>query len=125
MNALRFPRPIRQLLWRSWIVLGCLILSAARGWAHPSPNAAVLLDFHRDGVAAELVLPLVELELGFGQPLAAAPAEVLPQHAAALQAYVQAHVHPVAPDGRPWSVEVLDNLEVRLNEQPVDLIAHV
>ncbi len=125
MSALLLRRQTFWLLRSWWIVVGCLVLSTARTLAHPSPNTAVLLDFHRDGVTAELVMPLVELELGFGQPLAAAPAEVLPQHAAAMKAYLKAHVHPVAPDGRPWSVEVLDDLAVRLDEQPVDLVAHV
>ncbi len=114
----------RRWLLSLAVALVCLCV-APRLEAHPSPNSAVLLDFHRDGIAAELVLPLPELELGFGQPLAADPAEVVERHGAALQEYLRVHIRPVAPDGRPWEVTVRDDLAVRLEEQPVDLVAHV
>lgn len=114
--------------------LGCFLLflgslgAASLAHAHPSPNTAILLDFDRAGVTAELVLPLPELELGFGQPLAAASAEVVPKHGPALREYLRAHVHPVSPDGQPWTVEVRDDLAVRPGQPPLlpdDLVAHV
>jgi hypothetical protein len=108
-----------------WLILGIMLLPSARLLAHPSPNSAVLLDFHRDAVTAELVLPLNELELSFGQPLTPDPAGVVARHGMALKAYVLAHVHPKAPDGRPWSVQARDDMTVKLNEQPADLVVHL
>ncbi len=88
------------------------------------PSTAVMLDFGGGGVSAELILPLQELELSFKQPLLEHPEQVLPQHEAALREYLLAHVHPTAPDGRPWTVEVSD-LSVQTKEQPFDLTAHL
>ena len=88
------------------------------------PYTAVMLDFHRDAVVAELVLPLQELELSFGHPLLEHPEKVLPEHGPAMKDYLLAHVHPVAPDGRPWEVAVAD-MDVRMKEQPFDLVAHL
>ncbi len=92
--------------------------------AHQMPSTAIMLDFHRDAVAAELVLPLEELQLSFKQPLLSTPGEVLPKYGPALKAYLLEHVRPLAPDGHPWTVEVSD-LHVKLNEQPFDLVAHL
>ena len=83
-----------------------------------------MLDFGRDGVSAELILPVQELQLGFKQPLLEQPEQIIPKHASALKDYLLAHVRPTAPDGRPWTVEVSD-MDVRLEEQPVDLVAHL
>ncbi|MBI3882592.1 MAG: hypothetical protein HY301_21335 [Verrucomicrobia bacterium] len=92
--------------------------------AHNSPNSAVMLDFQRDGVAAELILPLVELELGFKQELVGSRTQILAQHGPALKEYLLAHLNPVAPDGRRWSVEIR-RLELQFKEQPFDLVARV
>ena len=93
------------------------------------PQSLVLLDFLRDGVAAELTLPMNELELAFQQPLMAEPEQVLARHDAALRRYLAAHIQPVAPDGRAWSVEVRD-LHFKPAEKSgeasmPDIIAHV
>jgi HupE / UreJ protein len=101
-----------------------ICLSAVCTLAHPSPNSAVSLDFHHDGVVADLTLPLPELELSFKQPFLSAPAEVLPKYRAALNDYVLAHVKPEADDGRAWSVAV-QGMEMKLNEKPVDLVVHL
>lgn len=101
-----------------------VLTAAAPSQAHPMPSSAIMLDFHRDTVVAELVLPLQELELGFKQPLLEQPGSVLPKDGPALKEYLRMHVHPAAPDGRPWTVAVSD-LDVRLKEQPFDLVAHL
>ena len=88
------------------------------------PYTAVMLDFGHGGVSAELILPLQELELGFKHPMLDHPEQVLPKYRWALQDYLLAHVHPVAPDGRPWTVEVSD-MNVQRTEPPFDLIAHL
>ena len=90
------------------ICLAIFALLLARAAAHNMPQSAVLLDFHRDGVAVELTLPLNELELSFKQPLMPAPNEVVARHGTALKDYVLAHVRPVSPKGKTWSVELRD-----------------
>lgn len=107
-----------------WFILLFALLRALPAAAHPMPYTAVLLDFDRDSVDAELILPLQELQLGFGKPLLAAPEQVIPKDGPALKNYLLAHVHPAAPDGRPWTVEV-SGIEVKLADSPVDLVARL
>ena len=70
------------------------------------PSSAVLLHLGSKSVKARLDLPLIELKLGWGQPISMNPNEVVRDYGPALRAYVLQHVHPVAPDGRPWKVTV-------------------
>ena len=109
-----------------FLVLGLawLLLGAGRARAHTMPFSVVLLDFHHDAVAADLILPLQELELGFKQPFLADPAGVVPKYGPALRQYLLAHIHPTAPDGRPWTVEI-GNLFVKPGEPVPDLYAHL
>ncbi len=106
------------------VFLACALWWPAPVEAHQMPYTAVLLDFDPGGVSAELILPLQELELGFKQPLLEQPEQIVPKYGPALREYLLAHVHPTAPDGRPWTVEVSD-LEVRMKERPFDLVAHL
>lgn len=106
------------------VCLGLLWLPSATSFGHTTPGSAVLLDFHRDGVMAELVLPLEELQIGFNRPLLPASDSLLADHASALKDYLAAHVKPETADGRKWSVEVRD-LELQLQTPPFDLIARV
>lgn len=106
------------------LVLSLLWLSTKTTFAHNSPNSAVMLDFHRDGVMAELTLPLEELQLSFQQPLLAETNAILSKHSAALKEYIASHVNPETLDGRKWTVVVQD-LETQLEKQPFDLIARV
>jgi hypothetical protein len=105
----------------SSLILFSTLLPVASLIAHNSPNSSVMLDFHRDGVAAELTLPLVELELSFKQLLAAEPAAAFAKHRDALKTYVLQHANPKAEDGRAWSVEVT-SMTTQTNQQPNDLI---
>ncbi|MBE7213182.1 MAG: HupE/UreJ family protein, partial [Gluconacetobacter diazotrophicus] len=117
----RLPAPGR---WLAGLFLACALALTPAASAHQMPYTAVLLDLGHGGVSAELVLPLQELELSFKQPLLAHPEQVLPQYDAALRQYLLDHVHPTAPDGRPWTVAVSD-LQVQRKEQPFDLVAHL
>ncbi|MFT3790587.1 MAG: HupE/UreJ family protein [Rudaea sp.] len=83
-----------------------------------------MLDFQADAVAADLRLPLIELELGFGKPLHPAPDALVARYRHELSDYVAQHTRPVAPDGRAWSVEVQDDMAVDLDQQPLDLVVH-
>lgn len=112
------------LRWRPrWVALAFLCLGTA-ALAHNAPTSAVMLDFHRDGVAAELTLPLSELELSFKQPLLADPAGALTANEVALKAYVTEHINPESEDGKRWNVSV-QALSLQTNQQPFDLVAQV
>lgn len=70
------------------------------------PNSAVMLHLHNRDITAQVFLPLIELKLGWGQPISMKPDEVVRDYGPALERYVRAHIHPVAPDGRAWKVVV-------------------
>ena len=120
MNAVK--NRIRLLKLR--MIAGFALVVSTRLLAHNMPSSAVYLDFYRDGVGAELTLPLAELELGFKQPLISAPGEVFAKYHDALKEYVLAHVNPETEDGRKWTVE-FRGLEVKLTQQPVDLVVRL
>ena len=75
--------------------------------AHQTPNTIVLFDIRPDGVAAELQLPLGELELAFGNDVTKSPETLVARLGTQLQAYLKAHIHPQAADGRLWSVSIV------------------
>ncbi len=114
--ALRVPQLI--------LAVGMLLLSIFSSLAHNSPSSAVMLDFYRDHVGAELTLPLAELELSFKQPLLANPAAAFSKNETALKDYVAAHINPETADGKKWSVTV-QSLKLQTNAQPFDLVAQV
>ncbi|MGC3990059.1 MAG: hypothetical protein QM796_10350 [Chthoniobacteraceae bacterium] len=94
-------------LWRAlFLFLAALLPHLTHG--HTMPTSAVMLDFERSDVAAELVLPLQELEIAFKHPLLDTPDQVVPEYGPELKTYLLAHIHPIAPDGRAWTVEVQD-----------------
>lgn len=114
------------MAWRGWkFLLGVFVLGwAANASAHNAPGSALLLDFHREIVAAELRLPLSELEIGFGQKLEVEPATVVARSGPELAAYVLRHLSVQTEDRRPWQLAVRD-LRVALGEQPIDLVVTV
>jgi hypothetical protein len=114
----------RNSLSRLLIAFGLLWLQAAVVFAHTTPGSLVMLDFHRDGVMAELTLPLEELQISFNQPLLAETNAILSKYETALREYLMAHVNPETPDGRKWTVEVQE-LETQLEQPPFDLIARL
>jgi hypothetical protein len=117
-------RAARLVVQKAALVMAVAWLSCQSLLAHPSPNSAVSLDFHHDGVVVDLTLPLAELELGFKRPLMTAPSDVLLKYRGALGDYVLAHVKPTTEEGRPWQVSV-QGMETKLNEKPMDLVVHL
>ena len=106
------------------ISLGLFWLQAVSALAHTTPGSAVMLDFHRDGVMAELILPLQELQVSFKEPLLADTNGILSKHGSALKDYIGRHVQPETRDGQRWTVEVQD-LATQLHTPPFDLVARV
>ncbi len=97
-----------------------LLLMAARpAWGHPMPSSAVVLRLHRTGIDAELTLPIVELASGWEKPLPMDAARTVRQNGEGLGEYVLAHVRPIAPDGRPWTVAVREVIPVEEKEPDV------
>ncbi|MDO7844856.1 HupE/UreJ family protein [Hymenobacter sp. M29] len=83
-----------------------LLLSSPAARAHPMPNSVVLLDLHPGGVAAEVQLPLGQLEIAFGHNITEHPETLVQRLGPELRAYIQQHVRPETPDGQPWAVAV-------------------
>ena len=81
------------------------------------PNSAVVLRLHREAIDAELTLPIGELAAGWEKPLPADADATVRQYGEELKDYVRAHVRPVAPDGRPWTVTVREVSPV-VEQQP-------
>ena len=108
--------------------LAALLVATLPSFAQPHalPGTAVLLDFGRDTIGVELLLPLDQFELGFGRPLMNDPLRVVARHDTELRAYVGAHLHAFAPDGRAWTTRI-DSLEVvpAADASPVDLRVHL
>ncbi|MBB3111451.1 hypothetical protein FHS18_003519 [Paenibacillus phyllosphaerae] len=109
-------------------LIGTLLLAVsfltASVSAHAMPSSSVNLDFYKDRVAAELILPLDRLEIAFGSSLTETPAEVLSMYQTELEAYVVEHVHPVTSEGQEWTVAVSD-MSLQLSEEPYDLIVNL
>lgn len=70
------------------------------------PSSAVLLHLHNKSIEAQLYLPIIELRLGWQQPVPMDAVQAVKEYGGPLKAYVRKHIHPVAPDGRPWTVTV-------------------
>jgi hypothetical protein len=89
--------------------------------AHSMYQTAVLLDFDGNRVGAELQLPVDRLSISFKQT-------VDEQHYATereqLKAYVLAHVHPVTLDGKPYTVELIDQ-SIKTVEKAPYLVLHL
>jgi hypothetical protein len=72
------------------------------------PNSAVVLRVHRNGIDAELTLPIGELAIGWEKLLPRDAVQTVQQYGEELKNYVRAHVRPTTPDGRPWTITVRD-----------------
>jgi hypothetical protein len=105
---------IRQLISRPsktgrLFFLACLLfLSAQQAAAHQAPYTIVLLDVNPGSVAAELQLPLPELELSFGHDITKDPEHLVEMLGPQLKEYLLAHIHPYVNREEPWKVEVSD-----------------
>jgi hypothetical protein len=71
--------------------------------AHPMPESTVALELEKQGVRAELRLPLQELEIGFGHSIAI-PLTVKKRNE--LAAYVARHFSAIDPKGHSWRTEI-------------------
>ncbi|MGI4864108.1 MAG: HupE/UreJ family protein [Janthinobacterium lividum] len=100
-----------------WL-LGVLLVACQPALAHPMPTSRVLLDLQATGVAAEVQLPLGELQLALGQQLDVTTQleTLVARSGPALRAYIGAHVRPASYTGQPWAVTV-NALQVSAAEQ--------
>jgi HupE / UreJ protein len=103
-------------VWWRLVALFLLLLAGRQAVAHPMPNSLVVLDLQPGGVAAELRLPLSELQPAFGHEVALHPETLTTSLGPALRAYIRQHTRPIGPDGRPWTVRV-GALQVQAAEQ--------
>ena len=114
---------------RSWggVLIATVLFfsSLPESWAHPSPHSSIELDIRDTEVLAELTLPLVELELAFGQKLSAEPNSSLNQFEQQLKSYISSHLQLGATASEPWRVEFSEGLRVTEGESPVDLVARI
>jgi len=102
------------------------LLAGSAALAHALPGTAALLDFHRADVGLELEMPLDQFELGFRHPMTDAPDRAVARYGTQLRTYLLAHIQPIAPDGRAWTVRV-DEMHVQpaTDASPIDLVAHL
>jgi hypothetical protein len=96
-----------RALARAWLALA-LLFSASAAWAHLMPNSAIYLDFGSQSIAAEIVMPVSELEYAAGSELGLAPGARLTGKEAALRGFLLRHFAVRADDGRLWSVRLTD-----------------
>lgn len=87
-----------------WLLALILVLSG-RSLAHPMPTTTVQLDLHPRYVAAELALPLNELQAATGWKLVGNP-QALTQYGSAARAYLSRHLALSASDGAAWTVSI-------------------
>lgn len=80
----------RAAAWLAGLLL--VLLGPAPAAAHPMPESRLWIDTAPRGVVLTLQLPLNRLELAYGQPLSAAPRQVLEKHAEGLSRYLLQHV---------------------------------
>lgn len=106
-------------------LLACaLFLAGAPAGAHPSPSSQVFLSAGADRLHAEVTLPVDELTLVFPVPLLDASGQRPLASDDRVAAYVAAHIRPVAPDGRAWTVAVT-RVRWALARRPADIVADV
>jgi len=106
-------------------LLACaLCLAGAQAGAHPSPSSQVFLTVGADRILAEVTLPVDELKLAFPVPLLDTSGRWPMASDARVAAYVAAHLRPVAPDGRAWTVTVT-RVRWELERRPADIVTDV
>lgn len=87
-------------------IIASFILSI-RAIAHPMPNSVLLLDIKLSGIAAELQLPVPELQLAMGKDLLNLTDNLIQDYGKELSGYILAHIHLVSEDGTIWEVKIL------------------
>ncbi|BCM89004.1 hypothetical protein IAD21_00846 [Abditibacteriota bacterium] len=102
MPSLEIKNFVLRVVLMGWL----LLVAVTPGWSHPMPSSAVLLHLHNTGIDAQLYLPIIELRLGWEKPVPMDAVKAVREYGPGLKGYVLKHIHPVAPDGRPWTVTV-------------------
>ena len=113
-----------RLTFAAFLLACALFLAGVPAGAHPSPSSQVFLTVGSDRIHAEVTLPVDELVLAFPVPLLDASGRWPMASDARVAAYVAAHVRPVAPDGRAWTVSVT-RVRWELDRRPADIVADV
>lgn len=102
-----------------WLLALAALLLAQPAAAHLSPNSAINLDFGERRVAAEIVVPLSELDYARGRKLASLAAE-----RPAVEAYLRERIAVSTPEGRPWRL-AFESIDIVRDEGPPDLVARL
>ena len=100
--SIQFSIQLKRFFIFGWLFLAL----CGPGWSHAMPSSDVILRLRRGGVDARLILPIIELRLGWQKPLPMDAVQTIQQYGPDLKEYVLQHIHPTAPDGRPWTVTV-------------------
>jgi hypothetical protein len=108
MHLLRILNSRLPQRGRLLFCLACLLLFGGRAQAHQTPTTIVLLDVSPSRVAAELQLPLSELELSFGHDVTKEPENLVQRIGPQLKEYLMAHIHVFVDKENPWLVELTD-----------------
>jgi hypothetical protein len=87
---------------RALALIAALLALAGPAAAHLTPNSEVRLDFGREAVTAEVLIPLGELGYALGAPI---PGRIGPAPAA-LSGYVLPRLAARSPDGRAWTLRL-------------------
>ncbi|MFJ4201703.1 HupE/UreJ family protein [Streptomyces sviceus] len=94
------------LRWVAGIAIAvpaALLVGASPAAAHPMPHSVVQLDVYAHSVSARLELPVDEFTRAGGIDVSE---KTLAARTGAIRAYLVAHIHPTATDGRTWQVAV-------------------
>ncbi|TQJ54406.1 HupE/UreJ family protein [Streptomyces sp. SLBN-115] len=83
-----------------------LLLGASPAAAHPMPHSVVQLDVYQTSVSARLELPVDDFSRASGIDLTRTTSATLPARAAAIRAYLRAHIHPTTTQGKAWQVAI-------------------
>ena len=83
-----------------------LMMMSLGALAHQQPTTMVLLDAAHDHVEMTLHLPLVELELAFGNEVTRDPQQRLAVWGEQLGHYLRQHIRAESESGHRWGVEV-------------------
>ena len=86
------------------VVLALLVGGAGTASAHVLPTSTVRLSVGAATVDAAVTIPVSDLEAATGLDLGDASGSAVDARAAAIAAYLVAHVRPTSDDGRPWTV---------------------
>ncbi|OQR61685.1 hypothetical protein B6E66_23260 [Streptomyces maremycinicus] len=84
-------------------VPAALLIGASPAAAHPMPHSVVQLDVYEHSVSARLEVPVAEFTRASGLGVSE---KTLAARTGAIRAYLVAHIHPTATDGRTWQVTV-------------------